>query len=520
MTQTTPQETTRRCGDKAGLPLVRLDGCTVRMAGRDTLMGVRLTLRTGQGWAALGSNGAGKSTLLKLLRGDLWPVNPDCRAFFSADGPSASPIGFREHTALVSAELAEEYRRLEFPLTGRECGLTGLWGSRFLAGPVTAEHVARVEGLFRSLGFEELLERPMAAMSEGQAKAALLVRALVLRPKALFLDEAFDGLDAERRVEAMRLVAGLVAQGVSVVQATHRQEEIVEGLRMGLLLDQGRIIFAGELAGALDAYACRGSAWPCTPAAEPARSDESSACPAVPPTPIVELRNASVALAGRLVLREANFALRPGEQWGLVGPNGAGKSTLLKLLAGDLHTMPGGEVLRHGQPGPHDLWQVRREVGYVSAELQACYMPEATGLETVISGLRGSVGLYAPPEQGEEAAAMELLEETGLRELAGRCLERMSFGQRRKLMILRAMVHRPRVLLLDEPLSGLDLASREEVRIFLEGLRAAGMALIIVSHHEQDLPRKLDGLLRLEAGRLVPGEGRRQKALFSGCGLE
>lgn len=114
---------------------------------------------------------------------------------------------------------------------------------------------------------------------------------------------------------------------------------------------------------------------------------------------------------------------------------------------------------------------------------------------------------------------MDLLKGSGLRELAGRRLERMSFGQRRKLMILRAMVHRPLALLLDEPLSGLDLASREEVRIFLEGLRTAGVALVIVSHHEQDLPRRLDGQLRLETGRLLAGRGKDQKGLFSGCGL-
>ncbi|EMG35648.1 ABC-type molybdenum transport system, ATPase component/photorepair protein PhrA [Desulfocurvibacter africanus PCS] len=515
MTAITPQEMAQRCGGEAEHPLVCLDGCTVRMTGCDILTDVRLTLRAGQGWVVLGGNGAGKSTLLKLLRGDVWPVNPDCRQFFSQDGPSASPIGFREHTALVSAELAEEYRRLEFPLTGRECALTGLWSSRFLAGPVATEHVAHVEGLFRSLDLEELLERPMAVMSEGQAKAVLLVRGLVAKPRVLFLDEAFDGLDTERRAVAIRLVAEIAAHGVSVVQATHRSEEIVTGLRMGLLLEHGRVVFAGELARALDAYAGCDSAWPCAPAAEAARDDG----PVQPAVPIVELRNASVSFAGQLVLREANFALRPGEQWGLVGPNGAGKSTLLKLLAGDLYPMPGGEVLRHGQSEPHDLWQVRREVGYVSAELQACYDPQATGLETVISGLRGSVGLYAPPDEEEEAAAKDLLNGSGLQELASRRLERMSFGQRRKLMILRAMVHRPLALLLDEPLSGLDLASREEVRIFLEGLRTVGVALVIVSHHEQDLPRKLDGQIRLEAGRLLAGRVKGQKALFSGCGL-
>ncbi len=499
-----PHQTASCLADHSGSPLVRLDGCTVRSGGSDILADVSLILRQGQGWAILGGNGAGKSTLLKLLRGDLWPVNPDCRLFFGEDGPCSSPIGFRERTAIVSAELTEEYRRLEFPLSGRECALTGLWGSRFLAGNVSADHLARAESLFRVLGLDELLERPMSDMSEGQAKAVLLVRGLMAKPRILFLDEAFDGLDAARRVLAMRLVAELAEQGVCVVQATHRPDEIVAGLGMGLLLEHGRVAFAGELSEALDAYAGRDSSWPRVADGEAAQSVASAAKPAAP---IVELRNVSVTIAGRLVLRNVNFALRPGEQWGLIGPNGAGKSTLLKLLAGDLHPMPGGEVLRHGQPGPHDLWQVRREIGYVSAELQACYEPAATALEAVISGMRGSVGLYAPPAQDEATAGLNLLSGAGMRVLADRRLERMSFGQRRKLMILRAMIHRPCALLLDEPLSGLDLASREEVLIFLEGLRAAGVALVIVSHHEQDLPRRLDGRLRLEAGRIRADRG-------------
>lgn len=493
-------------GHEKASPLVRLNGCSVRLAGREVLSGVNLTLCQGQGWAVLGGNGAGKSTLLRLLRGDIWPVNPDCRTFFDPlDGqPSASPIGFRERTALVSAEMAEEYRRLDHPLTGRECALTGLSNSRFLTGPVGPEHSARVEELFQELGIADLLERPVAAMSEGQAKAVLLVRALAAGPAVLLLDEAFDGLDARRRARATDLVAGLAAAGTTLVQATHRPEEIAPVLTRGLFLEQGTVSFAGELEQAVRAYAGLSRSWP---GQASCGEERVSGTAARNQPPIVELRGVSVALAGKIVLRDVDFALRPGEWWTVAGPNGAGKSTLLKVLAGDLHPLPSGLVLRHGRPGPHDLWQVRRETGFVSAEAQAWHDLDATGLDVVVSGFHGSVGLHAPPEPGEVEAAMDLLDGAGLRELADARFGRMSFGQRRGLLILRAMVHRPRALLLDEPLSGLDLASRQEMRIFLAGLRASGVALVMSSHHEEDLPdlsggpNRLGGLLRLEAGR-------------------
>ncbi len=498
-----------------GRPLVRLDGCAVRLAGRVILADVRLTLRAGQGLAVLGGNGAGKSTLLRLLRGDVWPTDPDCRAFYDPDepgatSPSSSPIGFRERTALVSAEQAEEYRRLDHPLTGRECALTGLTNSRFLSGSIDPEHLARAEGLFRELGAEDLLERSVAIMSEGQAKTVLLVRALGLRPSVLFLDEAFDGLDAARRARAVDLAAELVAAGATLVQATHRPEELVPGLAMGLVLEGGRLAHAGELAAAVAIHAGGRCAWP--GADKTGRPPEASGGPSreLPalPEPIVELRHVSVSLAGNPVLRDVNFALCPGEGWAVVGPNGAGKSTLLKVLTGDLHPLPGGLVLRGGRAGPHDLWQVRREVGCVSAEMQAWHDPDVAGLDAVASGFHGSVGLHVQAGPGEAEAAMELLERAGLAGLAGERLGRMSFGQRRKLMILRALIHKPKALLLDEPLSGLDLASREEVLIFLQSLLRSGMALVMVTHHEGDLPDGLDGVLRMEAGRLESSHGQ------------
>jgi len=503
-------------------PLVRLAGCSVRAGGKLLLHDVRLTLRAGQGLAVLGGNGAGKSTLLRLLRGETWPGEAGCRMFFQEQRPSASPIGFRERTAVVSAELAEAYMRLEHPLTGRECGLSGFTDSRFVTGPVPAhggEPLERVERLFRDLDAEELLERPMAAMSEGQARLALLVRALVGRPVALFLDEAFDGLDAARRNAAMRLASSLAAAGTTIIQATHRLDELVPGLRRGVLLEQGRLVFSGGLEQALGVYRHQHSCWPTMDGApnEPNGPDvapSASACRHIQAvqTPSIELRHVSVNLTGRTVLRDVSLALRPGERMAVVGPNGSGKSTLLKILAGDLHPLPGGLVLRWGRPGPHDLWQVRREVGYVSAELQAGYHPEATALEVVLSGFHGSVGLYARPEAWQEGRAMALLSGAGLQALADRRLTGMSHGQRRKLMILRAMAPGPRVLLLDEPMSGLDLASRQEVRAFLTGLRALDVAMVMVSHHEADLPPGLNSVLTLDQGSVRPAAASIKKA--------
>ena len=174
------------------------------------------------------------------------------------------------------------------------------------------------------------------------------------------------------------------------------------------------------------------------------------------PLPLVEIENASIWLGSRRVLRDFDWRIDPGQQWLVTGANGSGKSTLLRLLHGQLRPRSGGAIRWPGLGLPRNVWTLRRQVAWVSPELQAAYRYPTTVRDCVASGFESSFGLTRAPTALESDRVDELLAEFALDELATRLLTTLSYGQARRALIARALVNRPRLLLLDEPWEGLD----------------------------------------------------------------
>ena len=237
---------------------------------------------------------------------------------------------------------------------------------------------------------------------------------------------------------------------------------------------------------------------------------------------------------GTVVLDRLTWTVRRGERWAVLGPNGSGKTTLLELICGDHPQVyandvrlfgrrraaedgePGGPsegIAPEGSPseggGLIDLWEVRRRIGAVSQRLQAAYLPAAplTCREVILSGFFDSVGLFRRPDAAQRAAAGEWIGRLGLEPLAERPYARLSYGERRRVLIARALVKSPELLVLDEPCEGLDEGNRAAVLELVE--RAAGrpgvgfpdgVGLLFVTHRPEELPRCLTHVLRLQGG--------------------
>jgi molybdate transport system ATP-binding protein len=210
-----------------------------------------------------------------------------------------------------------------------------------------------------------------------------------------------------------------------------------------------------------------------------------------------------VNVEGRPALRDLSWTVRTGESWAVVGPNGAGKSTLLRLVVGDEQAMPGGKVSRLDLGERASVWEVKARVGYVSPDLQARHRGDVLAEEVVASGFTASVGLDAPPTEPQRAAVGRALARLRVAHLAGRRIHALSFGELRRLLLARALVADPELLVLDEPCDGLDPESRAALLEDVEGLARAGTPLILVTHHEEDLVPAIDHVLELAAGRAV-----------------
>jgi molybdate transport system ATP-binding protein len=471
-------------------PLVTLDQVDVVLSGAPVLTGVSLALHEGEGLAILGDNGSGKSTLLRLLRGDVWPDprGPGRRLFHGPDGSSKSPIGVRERLALVAPEAQDAYLRRDWDLPVEAVIRSGFFDALWPSEAATPAQTARVAAVAEELGVAHLLARSVLELSRGEGRRVLLARALVADPVALLLDEACDGLDAEARDAFLALVSRAARGGTAVVMATHRPEEVVPEIKRVVRLAGGRILDLGS------------GREPLAPARAPAPGPE----PADPPTDrgpaLFELAGATVLCEGREVLCELNWTVRRGERHSVVGGNGAGKSTLLRLLAGEEQPAR-GTIDRLGRGRGADADQLRGRVGLVSPQLQARHRFDATGEEVVLSGFAGSIGLAVPPTEEARARAQATAARLGVKSLLRRRILSLSYGELRKLLLARALAPEPEALLLDEPLAGLDPSSRAWLLAALDAPAPARPALVVVSHHPDELPR--GGIrLRLAAGRL------------------
>ena len=218
---------------------------------------------------------------------------------------------------------------------------------------------------------------------------------------------------------------------------------------------------------------------------------------------LIQIERADVFLNERRVLRNINLEIKSGEHWAVLGPNGAGKSTLLKLIMGDLHPAWGGRVRRFEFTSRNTIWELRRRIGYVSPELQSNYRDDVTGAQAIASGFTSSIGVMLMPDRKQLAAAARLAEELGIGHLAGKSVLQMSYGEFRRVLLARALVHRPQLLICDEPFDGLDATGREEIGGLLERVAASGANLVVVTHHADDLPACLTHCVELEAGRVV-----------------
>jgi molybdate transport system ATP-binding protein len=221
------------------------------------------------------------------------------------------------------------------------------------------------------------------------------------------------------------------------------------------------------------------------------------------PRVLIQIRNADVFLGPRCVLRNVNWEMRSGEHWAVLGPNGAGKSTFLKLVLGDLQPAWGGLVKRFEFTARNTIWDVKRHIGSVSPDLQAAYRGDAIGAEVIGSGFCSSIGRTRKLNTRQRRRVDEVALWLGIGPLLSATVSRASYGEVRKLLLARALVHEPELLLCDEPFDGLDAASRRGMAAALERVAGNGTSLLVVTHHAEELPACMTHVARITAGRIA-----------------
>ena len=236
--------------------------------------------------------------------------------------------------------------------------------------------------------------------------------------------------------------------------------------------------------------------------------------------PLVEINGATIWRGSTRVFENLNLLIEQHERVAIVGPNGSGKTTLLKAFNRELYPVASpSSMFRILGRDRWNIWELRRHVGIVSQDLQQRYTPSATALEVVVSGFHSSIGVHgilADRVTREQIAAAEgALAELGVGELAGQPLNSMSTGQQRRVILARALVHRPQTLILDEPTAGLDFAASFDYLRRVRDLAASGHNIVLVTHHLNEIPPEVERVIVLKDGGIV-ADGPKAQVLTAG----
>ena len=227
---------------------------------------------------------------------------------------------------------------------------------------------------------------------------------------------------------------------------------------------------------------------------------------------ILDVSGLRVTRGDTVILHGLDWQVRRGEHWTILGANGCGKTTLLKTLLGYL-SPTGGDIAVLGQRyGETDRRDLRLKLGIVTSALQASVPAAEPAIETVVSGRYAQLDLWLTPTRADLTAAKKLLRLLGATRLINREWQFLSQGERQRILIARALMARPRLLILDEPCAGLDPVAREEFLRFLQKLsgRKNCPAFVLVTHHVEEITPAFTHTLMLRAGRVIAAGPRAQ----------
>jgi molybdate transport system ATP-binding protein len=483
-------------------PLVRFDHVDVDLDGTAVLHDITWQLQRGEHWGIVGTNGSGKSTLLGLIAGTVWPApGRGVRRYDFGAGIETDAVRARNEIVLVSHELQDRYARLGWNFTALDVVLSGVYRTDVPRRRPATEQRSRALSVMRRLGVARLAERRFLELSRGEQRRVLIARGVAFAPTVLLLDEPASGLDRLARTELAAMLA-LVATECTLVCTAHVATDLPPMIEHYLELSRGHAVpLHRDL--------------PENPPAAPP-PDVGAATTAPPVTAqngavpaLVALEHADVWLGSRHVLRDISWRLEPGQHWLVTGANGSGKSTFLRLLHGQLRPALGSEIRWPALGNPRNVWELRKQVAWLSPELQAGYRYPSTVRACVASGFESSIGQTRPLTAAEADRVAALLAELELSALADRPLRTLSYGQARRALIARALVNRPRILLLDEPWEGLDATMAELLNRTLRTVTASGAQLVCASHltaHREPFTHELV----LEAGTVVRAEALRR----------
>ncbi|MFI3304729.1 MAG: ATP-binding cassette domain-containing protein [Rikenellaceae bacterium] len=467
-----------------------------------------LTINRGEQIAIVGGNGSGKSILVGILTGAHPLRDGDGVLYdFGVDAISnkiydnIKYIAFRDSTAASGgADSGYFYQQR--------------WNSTALEdSPRVCDELPSVDGcdnrivelrekLFELFKIDKIYDKRLVLLSSGEMRKFQITKALLNAPQMLIMDNPFIGLDAATRDTLHILMGDLAKMGsVQIVVVLSKTDDIPKFITHIIELKSRTVTPKCTLE---EYYA---SAKPVPESVLP--NDLRLRIEELPVAQInnsksdmvAQLRNVSIKYGDRTILKSLDWSVRQGERWALSGENGSGKSTLLSLVCADNPQAYACDIALFGRDRGtgESIWDIKRHIGYVSPEMHRAYLLPNRAIEIVASGLHDTIGLNRKMQPEQIDICRFWMEVFGVEALEERIFTQLSSGEQRLILLARAFVKDPALLILDEPLHGLDMTNRRRVTEIIEcfSLRP-NKSLIMVTHYPAELPSTITNSIHLK----------------------
>lgn len=429
-----------------------------------------------QSWCVLGLNGSGKQYVDKLLMGELSAISTD--KLILPKPSTVSVISFETQQAVYEHELKID--STDF-LDKKDVGTKA---KEFLPSNKLDDP------LVNAFGLSHRLESGYRQLSTGEGRKLLILSSIFAGAQILVCDNPFDSLDEGSCLALSTAFEKVSILGITVVLLLSNRQDIPHWCKNLAFIDQGLFQVVGELDNEKKQQKLTALLAPSTPSIQEENEWPSShhAFEAYQHPFLVKLTQGQVSYGGVNVLENLNLTIKPLQHTLITGANGSGKSTLLQLITGDCTQCYSNnlEVLGFKRGSGETIWELKKEMGIVSAEMHRQYRVNGDVLTVVVSGFYDSIGLYQKPEVDKVQVARQWLKKVGLIEHQHTPFKVLSYGEQRLVLIARALVKSPFLLILDEPTQGLDEINRCRILNFIEHLNTQKHSTILLVSHRKD----------------------------------
>jgi molybdate transport system ATP-binding protein len=451
--------------------LIRLENAEIRVNQQVLLKNFSWELKSQENWTIIGPNGAGKSLLVGLL----------------SQRYTSSGVHFfidPKHIQEVSFSTVQESLDYEAWNDDSEFIEGGFDKGRSVKDFICDASYTIDEHLVQEFNLQNFLDTGIKFISNGEMRKAHILRALVRNPKILILDGIFEGLDKKSKQQISEIIDQL-SQSVQIINCVQDSEQISDTCTHLLCLEKCQVINSGPRSRVQNSREFERLFK--EPPPLPQKLPDSYMSPPVieKSSEIIRMKDLSVVYGEKTVLNKLTWSVKAGEHWCISGPNGAGKTTLLSLISADNPQGYGKDFYLFGRKrgSGESIWDIKKRIGIVTTELQLEYHQNIFALDVVVSGFFDSIGLYREADASHIQIARDWMQTLGLSELAGVSFEKLSYGERRSVLLARAMVKSPNILILDEPCQGLDKRNRTALMNTVSFLaRNTEMTILYVSH--------------------------------------